>query len=479
MLVALSILLSAVGMPATAALTPKHYTELEFPPLPEIQIPDYTRLELNNGMVVYLMEDRELPLVSGTALVRTGSRLEPGEKVGLASLTGTVMRTGGTTKYTGDELNEILEQRAASVETSIGTASGSAGFSALSEDADLVLGLFAQVLREPTFAPDKLEVAKTQFSGNIARRNDSPDDIASREFYKLIYGANNPYARTSEYQTLNNISREDLVAFHQQYFHPNNIILGIVGDFDTASMKALVEKHFGNWRKNANLPPIELPAVAQVNPGGVFTIDQPQLTQSYIQIGHLGGQRDNPDHAQLGVLNGVLNGFGGRLFNEIRSRQGLAYSVYAAWSARYDYPGVFISGGQTRSDATVPFIQSIQREIDRIRNEPISPEELQYAQESAINSFVFNFADPAQTLSRVMRYEYYGYPEDFIFQYQQGVEATTIEDVQRVAREYLKPENLVILVVGNNSAIQPSLTTLEPELEVTSIDITIPDPTQI
>ncbi|MBE9041969.1 insulinase family protein, partial [Oscillatoriales cyanobacterium LEGE 11467] len=133
----------------------------------------------------------------------------------------------------------------------------------------------------------------------------------------------------------------------------------------------------------------------------------------------------------------------------------------------------------TRSDATVPFIRSVRREIERIRNEPITPEELQYAQESAINSFVFNFADPGQTLSRVMRYEYYGYPKDFIFQYQRKVETTTIEDVQRVAREYLKPENLVTLVVGNTSAIQPSLSTLEPELEVTSIDITIPDPAQI
>ncbi|MDY6940650.1 MAG: pitrilysin family protein [Cyanobacteriota bacterium] len=478
-LVTIGVLLSSIALPATAERTPKHYTELEFPPLPEIQLPDYTRFELNNGMVVYLVEDRELPLVSGTAIVRTGSRLEPGDKVGLASLTGTVMRTGGTKKHTGDELNQILEQRAASVETSIGQTSGSGGFSALSEDVDRVLGLFAEVLREPVFAPEKLEVAKTRFAGNIARRNDDPGDIASREFFKLIYGAQSPYARISEYQTLENITREDLVAFHQRYFHPNNTILGVVGDFDTAAMKALVEKHFGNWRKQSNLEPIELPPVEQAQQGGVFFIDQPQLTQSYIQVGHLGGQRDNPDHPALGVLNGVLNGFGGRLFNEIRSRQGLAYSVYAAWSARYDYPGVFISGGQTRSDATVPFLRSIQREIERIRNQPITPEELQYAQESTINSFVFNFTDPAQTLSRLMRYEYYGYPEDFIFKYQQGVASTTIEDVQRVAQKYLKPENLVILVVGNSDAIQPSLSNLDPALEVTSIDITIPEPAQI
>ncbi|MGB7274882.1 MAG: pitrilysin family protein, partial [Geitlerinemataceae cyanobacterium] len=365
--------------------TPKHYTDLEFPPLPDIQLPDYTRFDLDNGMVVYLMPDGELPLVSGTALIRTGSRWESPTQTGLASLTGNVMRSGGTRLHTGDELNQILEQRAASIETSIGTASGSASFNALSEDLEDVFGLFAEVLREPVFAQDKLDVAKTQIAGAIARRNDDPNDIASREFQKLIYGETSPYARVVEYADLDRISRDDLANFHKRYFHPNNIILGIVGDFDRATMTNLVKQKFGNWKNNPKLPFLKLPAVSQKDRGGIFTIDRPQLTQSSVLIGHLGGQRNSEDYPALGVMNGVLNGFGGRLFNEVRSRQGLAYSVYAAWSTRYDYPGIFIAGGQTRSDATVPFIQAIIGEIDRIRNQPITPEELRYAQESEIN----------------------------------------------------------------------------------------------
>lgn len=469
------MLRSAIAQFAPADI-PKHYTELEFPPVPDIQLPDYSRFQLDNGMVVYLMQDRELPLVSGTALIRTGSRWEPSNKVGLASLTGDVMRSGGTRSHTADQLNQLLEQRAAYVETSIDTASGSASFSALSEDLEEVFGLFAEVLREPIFAADKLEVAKTQMAGGIARRNDDPNDIASREFQKLIYGETSPYARVVEYADLNNIDRQDLANFHRRYFHPNNIILGIVGDFEPAKMRSLLKREFGDWQNNPKLLPLNLPAVSQQHQGGIFTIDQPQLTQSSVLIGHLGGQRNSEDYPALGVMNGVLNGFGGRLFNEVRSRQGLAYSVYAAWSARYDYPGIFIAGGQTRSDATVPFIQAIKGEIERIRNEPITPEELQYAQESEINSFVFNFADPAQTLSRLLAYDYYDYPEDFIFEYQRGVESTTIADVQRVAQQYLKPENLVTLVVGNTAAIQPPLATLNPRLPVTSIDVTIPTP---
>ncbi|WP_347239471.1 pitrilysin family protein [Microcoleus sp. FACHB-68] len=475
LLVVAMLFVMVFRLPA-AAQAAKHYTELQFPPLPEIQVPDYTRYELKNGMTVFLMEDRELPLVSGTALFRTGDRFEPAEKVGLAEVMGQVMRIGGTTEHTPDELNRLLEQRAASVETGVDSSSASASFSALSEDVNEVFGLFAEVIRQPVFAPDKLDLAKKQRQGGIARRNDDPDEIAGREFQKLIYGQTSPYARTSEYATINKITRDDLVQFHRQYFHPNNMILGIVGDFDTKQMQALVEKQFGNWPANPQLQVPPLPPVSQANKGGVFLVDQPQLTQSYVQMGHLGGQLNSPDYAALSVLNDVLNGFGGRLFNQIRSRQGLAYTVYGFWSPRYDYPGVFVAAGQTRSDATVPFIKAIMSELERIRTEPVTPAELAYAKESTLNSFIFNFADPVQTLSRLMRYEYYGYPEDFIFQYRRAVEATTIADVQRVAQTYLKPENLVTLVVGNAEAIQPSLTSLGNGTKVTGIDITIPEP---
>jgi zinc protease len=449
----------------------KHYTELQFAPLPEVKLPKYERFVLDNGMVVFLMEDHELPLVSGSALIHTGSRFEPAEKIGLAELTGTAMRTGGTRTHSPDQINEMLEQRAAAVETGIGETSGSASFNALSEDLETVFGLFAEILQEPAFAPEKLELAKTQVRGNIARRNDNPNEIVQREFQKLIYGKDNPYARTVEYATVDNIAREDAVKFYQQYFHPNNMILGVVGDFDSKKMRSLIEQKLGNWKSNPNFVKPQLPQVSQVN-SGVFFVSQPQLTQSSILIGHLGGKLDSPDYPALDVLNGVLNGFGGRLFNEVRSRQGLAYSVFGAWSPRYDYPGMFMAGGQTRSDASVQFVKAIQEEIKRLQTKSVTPKELAFAKESTLNSFVFNFEDPAQTLSRLMQYEYYGYPSDFIFRYRRAVEATTVSDVQRVAKQYLKPENLAILVVGNQQAINPPLTQLSAQ--VTPIDITIP-----
>jgi zinc protease len=467
-----AFLLLTFNFSGVATAAAKHYTELQFTPLSEIKLPKYERFVLQNGLVVYLMEDHELPLVNGSLLVRTGSRLESPDQVGLASLTGAVMRTGGTKQHSPDQLNEILEQRAAAVETSISEAAGSASFEALTEDLATVFGLFAEVLREPVFAQEKLDLAKTQTKGGIARRNDSPDAIASREFRKLIYGKDSPYARTTEYATVDRINRVDLVKFYEQSFHPNNLILGIVGDFDSKKMRSLIQAKLGDWKSNPKITKSPIPAVSQAKTGGVFFVNQPQLTQSSVLIGHLGGKFDNPDYAALDVLNGVLNGFGGRLFNEVRSRQGLAYSVYGYWSPRFDYPGMFIAGGQTRSDATVQFVKALEAEIKRIQAQPVTIKELALAKESTLNSFVFNFQDPSQTLSRLMRYEYYGYPADFLFRYQKAVAATTSADVQRVAKQYLKPENLVTLIVGNQTTIQPPLTQLAAQ--VTPIDVTIP-----
>ncbi len=467
-----TLLLIAFSARSVTAATPKHYDELEFPPLSEVQLPDYDRYQLDNGIVVYLVQDRELPLVGGTALFKTGSRLEPTDKIGLAGLTGAVMRSGGTQKHPPNELNETLESLAASVETGIGETSGSAGFNTLSEDLEQVFSLFAEVIQEPAFDTAQFELAKKQIEGGIARRNDDPDNIASREFSKLIYGDKSPYARTIEYEYLDNISRQDLIDFYHRSFRPEQMLLGIIGDFDRDRMKALIAEKFGRWQPKATDPLPPIPNISDRQKSGTFFIEQPQLTQSYIQIGHLGGVLKNPDYPALSVLNGVLNGFGGRLFNEVRSRQGLAYSVYGFWSPQYDYPGMFIAGGQTRSDATVPFIQAIFKEIEVLRTSPISQEELDYAKESILNSFVFNFQEPGQTIQRLMRYEFYGYPPDYIFQYQRGIKATTIEDVQRVAQKYLYPDRLTTLVVGNSADIQPPLSNLDDNVKI--VDITIP-----
>ncbi len=466
--------LITVSWPKPAqAIEAKPYEALNFPPLGEIRIPEFERYELDNGLVVYLLEDHDLPLVSGSATFRTGDYLVEPTKTGLAGITGEAMRLGGTANHSPDELSELLEQRAASVETSIADTSGSAGFSSLTEDLPTVFDLFADVITQPAFDEEQLALILSRTAGGIARRNDSPDDIVSREFNKLIYGAQSPYARTVEYANLESISRDDVKRFYETTIRPENTILGIVGDFDPAQMKRAISEALGDW-KCADKSALPKPPEGDQQQSGLFVIDQPQLTQSYIHIGHIGGELRNQYHSKMSVLNEVLNGFGGRLFNEIRSRQGLAYSVYAYWSPSYDHNGIFIGGGQTRSEATVPFIQAMYREIEKIRTQPITEKELAFAKDSVLNSFVFNFQTPSQTLSRLIRYEYYGYPSDFVFQYRDGVESATVDEVLAAAQANLKPEQLVTVVVGNTAEIDPALSTLG--LKITPLDVTIPAP---
>jgi zinc protease len=468
----LTLILILINRPVAADEGAKKYTELQFPPLGEVQFPQYDRYQLENGMVVYLMEDHQLPLVTGNTIIRTGSRLEPADKVGLAQITGELLRSGGTQQHSSDELNKLLEQKAASIETNISAVAGGANFNSLTEDLDNVFSLFTEVLRYPNFEEQQFELEKKKILGAIERQNDDPDDIATREFRKLIYGKDNPYSRVEEYKTINNIHREDTISFYQKYYHPENIILGIVGDFDSSKMKQLIADKFSDWQKSPTAITEKIPSASQQTKGGLFLVDRPQLTQSSVILGHIDGEFTNPDYPALDVLNGVINGYGGRFFNQLRSREGLAYSVYGYWSPAYDYPGLFIAGGQTRSEATVPFVQSLRNQLKKLQTTPVTTEELAYAKESILNSFVFNFQKPSQTLARLMRYEYFGYPADFIFQYQKAVKTASKDDVLRVAQEYLKPEQIVTLVVGNQKDIQPSLTTINPEVK--TIDVSIP-----
>ena len=452
---------------------PPSYKDLKFPPLRKVTIPSVERYTLPNGLRVYLLEDHELPLVSGFALVRTGNLFDPKGKIGLATTTGMVMRTGGTKKSSGDELDEKLENIAASVESSIGETTGRVSFSSLKEDTDEVLGIFKDVLTQPEFRQDKLDLAKTQLSSGISRRNDEPNDIASREFDEIVYGRDNPYGWREEYDDINRIGRQDLIAFYQRYFFPANIMLAIHGDFSTPEMKAKLEKLFGDWTYRQPAVP-DFPKVTAKPAPGIYLAAKEDVTQTFFEMGHLGGVLNDKDYPALEVMGDILGGgFPSRLFQRVRTKLGYAYSVSADWAADYDHPGLFRIAGSTKSLSTTETFAAIEEEIERIRTSEVSDQELKTAKETVENSFVFNFDTRSKTLGRMMTYEYYGYPKDFIFEYQKAVAAVTKADILRVARQYLKPRDLVIVAVGNAKDFGKPLDTLG---KVTPVDLTIPEP---
>lgn len=457
---------------AAPAFAQSHYADIDTPPLPEFDIPEPEQVTLSNGMTVFLIENPELPLVEMSARVGAGALYEPADKVGLASIAGEVLRTGGTENVDADALNLRLENMGAQIESSIGTSSGQVFMSSLTETVDEVLPLFADVLMHPAFPEDKIDLAKTQEKSFIARRNDQAQSIVNREFSKLLYGADSPYARHTEYATIDAIEREDLVDFHQKYFLPNNTILGVWGDFDAGVMVEKLENAFAAWEAQEDFVRPKQPSPDADSEYGVYYAPKPDVTQSAILMGHPGEiMLNHPDYFAVTVMNQVLSGFTGRLFQNVRDDKGLAYSVFGGYTASYERPGRFYAGIMTKSESTVDGTEAVREEIEKMRAAPPSEEELQLAKDNYLNSFVFNFDTRQEIVNRMMTYAYYNYPLDFLNQVREGVQAVDANDVYRVAGKYLRPDDMKILAVGNGDDFGRPLADLG---EVETIDIAIP-----
>jgi zinc protease len=460
------------------ALTPRatsqatDWQQIPIPTLPSFHPPQPRRIQLSNGMVIFLQEDHELPLINGSARIRGGSSNEPAAKVGLVELFGEVWRTGGTKAQTGDQLDDFLEVRAAKVETGGGPDSTSISLSCLKGDFDDVFKVFADLLQHPEFRADKLDLAQKQADDSISRRNDESGEIAARESAKLAYGANNPYAREPEYATIAAITRQDLIDWHKTYVHPNHIILGMSGDFDSSAMEAKLRAAFESWPKGADLPKSEIKF--QPAPAGYYLIPKEDVNQSSIHMVALGTTRNNPDYYAISVFNEAFGGgFSSRLFNDIRTKRGLAYNVGGGIGTNFGHPGIlqFVAG--TKSQSTIESIQALDEDIDNVTKNPITEDEIKHAKDAILNAFIFRLDSPDKVLGERMTYEFYGYPADWLDKYPAEIQKITAADVNRVAAKYVHRDQLAVLVVGNTKEFDKPLSSLGP---VKDIDITIPPP---
>lgn len=472
-LAAAALILLVAAVPPGAAQVAS-VDEIHYPPLPPFDIPEPQGVTLDNGMVVLLLEDHELPLVEALALVRTGSRLEPADRAGLARLTGEVLRTGGTRTMSADELDDFLEGKAASIETSISTDVGRASMSCLAQDFPAVLAAFADVLRRPAFAADRLEVARTAAIASIARQNDEPQRILFRELAELVYGADSPYARSPTYATVGAVTRDDLVAWHRRFFHPDRIVLSLVGDFDSDRALARVREAFGDWPRG--------PAGADPEPGwrqepkpGIWFVEKDDMTQAAIAFGHLGIRKDDPDFYAVEVLNDLLSGsFTSRLIAEIRTKKGLAYAVSGSVGSDFDHPGMTVLWLTTRTETAGAGVAALLDEARGLTGRPPTGEEVERAKSTILNSFIFKYDSPGKILLQQLFYQHFGYPHDRMERYRRAIEQVTLEEVRRAAGDEIHPDRFAILVVAPSAARQQ----LAPFGEVRDLDVTIPEPGQ-
>ena len=455
-----------------AAAQATSWQQVPIPPLPAFKPQQPRRIELKNGLVIFLQEDHELPLIDGSARIRGGSINEPVSKTGLVDIYSEVWRTGGTKSQSGDQLDDFLEVRAAKVETGGSSDSTSISFSCLKADLDDVFKAFVDVLENPEFRADKIDIAQKEEGDGISRRNDDVSEIAHRESVKLAYGADNPYARVPEYSTVAAITRQDLIDWHDRYVHPNNIILGISGDFDSAAMEARLRAAFDAWPKGPALPKDEV-QFAPAKPG-YYLVPKDDVNQSTIHMVGLGTTRDNPDYYAINVFNEAFGGgFSSRLVNDIRTKRGLAYGVSGSIGTNFGHPGILQISIGTKSGTTIEAIQAADENIDNLAKQPSTDDEIQHAKDAILNAFIFRLDSPDKILGERMTYEYYGYPADWLDKYEGEIKKVTAADVNRVAGKYLHKDQLAVLVVGNTKDFDKPLSSLGA---VKEIDITIPPP---
>ncbi|MDY6847591.1 MAG: M16 family metallopeptidase [Geoalkalibacter sp.] len=441
---------------------------LTFAPL-EFDVPEIAREKRENGLQLYLKPDHELPLVRITAMLGVGAIVEPPEKTGLAAVYASLLRQGGAGELDPDEMDETLERMAADFSADADTYAVTLEMSLRAEDLDRGLGILSQVLRRPRFDSARLEIIKRRMQEEIRRRNDDPAQLSRHILYRALYGEH-PLGLRPEVETVNAVERVDLVELHRRYSHPNNLQIGISGDFDPLLLEGLVARHFDNWPAGsvAQLP---IPPLGQT-PAPAIWVASKELSQTTILLGEIGLTKDNPDQYAVRVMNYLLGGggFNSRLMRKIRSDRGLAYSVYSYYQVGRRLPGPFVAGCETRPDAVDEVIELMQQTMEEMRSDPVSQQDLKLAKESLINSFVFTFEDQHDVVAMTMRLDYYDYPADYLSGYRDRIAAVTRADVMRVARRYLDPERQALVLVGDIDADDPALRRFEKPVRVFDLE---------
>jgi zinc protease len=430
---------------------PLHPNELRYLPL------DYTppnasayRRTLTNGAAGYFVEDHDLPLTNISVTIRVGSYLDPQGKAGLAAAVGSQLRAGGTLRYKAEDFDEEADFLAANISSFIGATSGGASINFLSKDVDKALDLFFDMLRNPGFQQDRLDLYQSQQLQQIERRNDRTDEIESREWNRLMRGEKHFTNIYSTKDSLSSISRDDLIAFYKKYYQPANFIFAVSGDFKTDEIRLKLEKAMAGWTSSSEaVPAVPKPDYDPVP--GVYMVNKPDVNQGRVSMGHIGIMRGNPDEFAIDMMNEILGGggFTSRIMSRVRSDEGLAYEAGSGFTPGVYYPGLFRAGFQSKSSTAAQAAQIVLNEIDLICKGKVSSEELDTVKNNAIEVFPRYFATASAVAGTLANDEFTGRDPRYWETYRDKIRAVTAEDVLRVAGNYLHPDKLVILAVGN------------------------------
>lgn len=447
-------LLTATTMAGASAI-PDRPEKIDFRPL-EFQPPNAKdfRTTLSTGVPVYLAPSSEFPLVQITFSFKGGQYLDPADKTGLASMTASMMRRGGTATMSAEELDERLDFLAAIASVNAGATFSTASLNCLASNLDEAFALFMDMLKNPGFQEDKTAIYREEAIEQMKQRNDDANPIAAREWQALLYGRNHFEASQTTKASLESITSSDMRAFAQKVFQPGNLIIGVTGDVKKEDILARLEKATQGWAKGERMPDPPAPT-ASITPG-VYRVEK-DIPQGKVYLGHRGVTRDHPDYFPLLIMNDVLGGggFTSRLMSRIRSDEGLSYGVRSSWDMPVWYPGAFSVTYASKNPTVALALRICLEEIEKIRTVDVPEAEIETARASFIETFPRTFESKQAMINVFINDEWTNRPADYWKNYRENIRKVTAEDVKRVAQQHMSPEQLAILVVGKWSEIRP------------------------
>ncbi|MBU1184101.1 MAG: insulinase family protein [Proteobacteria bacterium] len=426
------------------------YKPLSFHP------PIADRIILKNGLVVYLLENGELPLLKIRVVVRTGSIYDPPGKEGLAELTATMMETGGIAGMTGNSVDETLESMAALLQTSINRDYGTFSLSLLKNDLEKGLDIFSRILMQPVFEQDKLTLAKGLKIEELRRILDDPQKLAFREFGRLMY-EDPQWGRVATRESISRLQRDDLIRTHELFYNPENVMIAVSGDIGRKEAEILLNRYFGIWKlseKKVPTPPLPHP-----REGEIFFLPK-DIPQSIVLFGWFAPSKKDDQFYPFEILDFIVGsgGFRSRIFQEIRTNRGLAYSTGSFYKAGKEH-GLFVAYALTKSESTVSVFSLIQSIFREIGEKPVLPEELKMARNAIQNSFIFSFTSADQIAFQQLLLKYNDLPDDYLVSYRNKIDNVTADEIRNVAGLYLAQEKAVVLIIGNDAVYRDISTT--------------------
>lgn len=419
-------------------------------PAPEINLGEYETFTLKNGLKVFVVRNNKLPRVAFNLLIDRDPLLE-GEKAGYVEATGELLRRG-TTNRSKEQLDEEIDFLGANLSTS----STGVFASSLSKHKEKLMELMADIVLNPAFEQEELDKIITQTKSGLEASKDNPQAIASNVQAALLYGKDHPYGEIVTEETVDNITMEDAKKYYQTYFRPNIAYLAIVGDISVKEAEKLVKKYLGKWKKG-EVPTHEYPDPKPLDKTKVALVDRPTSVQSVVNVMHPvelepGGEDVIPGR----LMNEILGGGDARLFNNLRENKGYTYGAYSSLASD-ELVGKFMANANVRNEVTDSAVVEFIKELETIRKEPVSEEELSSARNYLSGSFARSLESPQTIASFALNIERYGLDKDYYKNYLKNVAAVTAEDIQEVAQKYIQPDQSYIMVVGNADEVKEGL----------------------